>query len=107
MNNLTEIISKLNDPTTNKLVDIVTIISEQTGLPRSIVKKGIMQRQFRINERPVLKTEVYIPTHSVLKFQSTVIKIDSNESNLDKYIRITLQTCFKASAINSLSHDQT
>lgn len=45
MNNLTEILSILKNPTTNKPIDIIGIISEQTS-PSSIVKKGIAQGQF-------------------------------------------------------------
>jgi hypothetical protein len=106
MNNLSDILTILRNPTTNKSIDIVSIISAQTGLPPSIVRKGIAQGQFRINDKPVLKCEIYVPERAILKFQNSKIRIGSTESKFDKYIRITLQKCFRTDAIDTLSNDQ-
>ena len=100
-----EIIQLIKNFTPDNEVDIVSIVSKQTGYPIAIVKRGILQGQLQINGTPIRKTHIYYYEGSQVTFQGKVIAI-SLPNRFDRYIDFLLEKVFESKALDHLSSDE-
>lgn len=85
-------------------VDIVSIISKQTGYSSSVVKQGISQGQLKINKKPVPKTHIFHKEGTDIRYQNIEIKIQS-QNKFDKFINLLIERLPESKSITQLSSE--
>lgn len=91
-----------------QLIDIVSIIADQTKFPQKVIRKGINEGRLTVNGRIEKSSTIKLHPGALIKFQEQKINvvIPLNGTRFDRFVETTLVTLFNKSELSNLYPDQ-